>query len=356
MKEHNTPDVFIQSRYEVPVIYSVKEPSFAEGQDFRNDELIKSFMENSKLCSMSWVKLENGEELEAHRHPTESMIIVTSGSVYLTGDLKSDNKQLLNEGDVVCINVGSLHGFKAEEGQTFKGLSIQFEGLESYEMSDNPRVALELNGYESNGYESLIIENNKLAEKHHKNSLYNLVRTGKLNNKVSRKYFLHYLLTWSEAFQKMIHVRHGTLVNKDYKTIYDQHLLEEIGHDKLLSNNFIETEKYDAQLEAACNWFVHAMYDFDEIERLALVHMVIETSGDIFGNYMKQIISGNNDYFDIHAESDDDHASMGNHLFKDLNKHQYERLIEIIKIGWEHMDLIHERISCLVEIKMHNCI
>ncbi|MEZ8291863.1 cupin domain-containing protein [Vibrio sp. 10N.237.312.B06] len=336
-------NVKVVARDAVPAITSIidhgKTIELGEHRDFRNSSILKSFMDNARRCSLSWVKLTDGEILENHRHPTESMIIVTSGSVYLTGD----KQQLANEGDVICINSGALHGFKTIEGQCFRGLSVQFEGLGLYENQNNPRVV-----FECNGFESLIELNEKHVLYHHQNPLFDLVRKGEFKCISKRKVFLHYLLRWSKAFQKMLHARQATVQSVEFESIYIDHFEEELGHDKLLSEHYDPSLPYDAQLESACNWFVYSMYTLDEVQRLALVHLVVETSGHIFGSYLKNIIKGEQDYFEIHAEADDDHSSIGQEHFKNLTREQYLSLSKTLNEGWKHMDLIHERITDLI--------
>jgi quercetin dioxygenase-like cupin family protein len=322
--------------------------SLGEHRGFRRNEILNSFMDNTQRCSMSWVKLKGGEFLANHRHPTRSMIIVCKGNATLTGEVE----QTLNEGDVVIVPEGRLHGFKTILGDEFHGISVQFEGDGLYEDENNARVSFE--GSEAN-FDTLKKVNEELLQRHLNNKLFKLFKTDELRKQSNKRdLFYSALHVWSVYFQRMIHARQALCFNDDLKEIYTQHMLEEIGHDRLLAEKIESNIKtYDPILEAACTWFLSRMYSSDEVEKVVIIHMVVESSGHEFGHESKRALAEHDTdgYFVVHAEADEDHSQMGMDQLENLSTKKYEKLIAVCREAWDQMDLIHDRITelCLVK-------
>ena len=114
----------------------------------------------------------------------------------------------------------------------------------------------------------------------------------------------------SNEFQKVMFARQASCINDDFLSTFSQHFEEELGHDELLmQRDNINTEK-DAVLIASSSWFVWQMFVRDNIEKVVLVHLVLELSGDYYHEIAKGLFSDDvsSDYFSIHAEADEFHA------------------------------------------------
>ena len=130
-------EVQVIERESIPAIHAVTqngvEHNLGSVRDFQWHDVLKEFMPSAKMLSFSWVHLKPGDSLLPHEHPMKGMIILTKGSVRLTGQ----KNLLLKEGDVVITPPFSSHGFDAIEES--HGLSIQFEeGI--YTDPENARV------------------------------------------------------------------------------------------------------------------------------------------------------------------------------------------------------------------------
>jgi quercetin dioxygenase-like cupin family protein len=110
-----------------------------EQRDFRRHPALAEFLADTSRLGIAWVRLGPGQTLEPHGHPTRSMIIVCRGN----GVLLDNGEQVLNEGDVVLVPAGYVHGFRGLEPSGVEGLSIQFEGMGLYEDVENARVTFE---------------------------------------------------------------------------------------------------------------------------------------------------------------------------------------------------------------------
>ncbi len=340
--------VLTVAREEIRAITSVdiagETHHLGQQRDFRRHDGIAGFLPELGRPSFAWVRLRDGESLDVHQHPTKSMILVCNGSVQLTGD---NPKQLL-EGDTVCVPAFSKHGFSTKPGETFHGLSIQFEGEGLYEKENEARVAFD--GTLDSPLAALDRLNEELLAKHVHNSLFTLFSSGRLQREPElRARFVAALYVWSSYFQRMIHARQAVCADPVLSEEYGKHFEEEFGHDRLLRERYGITEKvYDPALEAASSWFVAQMHQLDEAQKIVVVHLVVESSGHVFGLATAEIFgktAKSGDYFDVHAEADDDHRNIGRDHLKTLPASALPQLLDTCRRAWDQIDLVHERIA-----------
>ncbi|KZM73337.1 cupin domain-containing protein [Nocardia terpenica] len=354
MTEQDVP--FVVRRTDVRAINSVAidgvRHELGEQRDFRRDERLSGFLPEDGRTSLAWVRLQDGQILGDHAHPTKSMIIICTGSVRLTGD----TEQLVEAGDIVCVPAGRLHGFRTLTGQSFDGLSVQFEGNGLYENEAEARVTFQ-NSFDSPAMTSTRAALTELraysadrCRKHQQGQLFRLFASGKLQNDGNlRSRFFSALYTFSRCFQRMVLTRQALVIDDALRLEYAGHLAEELGHDELLSTGFgVRAPAYDPILEAASNWFVAQMYGRDEAEKIVIVHMVVEASGHVFGTAAQPIFetrAAEGSYFDVHAEADDGHACLGQEYLANLSEARLRELRAICEKAWDQMDLVHDRIA-----------
>ncbi|MFF4412366.1 cupin domain-containing protein [Streptosporangium sp. NPDC001559] len=333
------------ARHDIRAITSVRVDGdihqLGQQRDFRRNDALAAFLPEAGRPSFAWVRLRDGESLAVHRHPTKSMILVCSGSVLLLG---SDEREL-SEGDVVCVPPESDHGFRTRPGEEFHGLSVQFEGAGLYEDGHTPRASFGGSGEALAELERL---NETLLLRHRGNALFTLFDSGRLTKEpVLRARFLAALYVWATYFQRMLHARQATCSEEPLRAEYGEHLREELGHDRLLLEQYdADTDVYDPILEAAGSWFVAQMYQMDEAQRIVLVHMVVESSGHLFGLTTSEIFQEEaGGYFALHAQADDDHRNVGRAHLTALPPSAFPALAETCRRAWDQMDLVHERIA-----------
>jgi quercetin dioxygenase-like cupin family protein len=321
-----------------------------EHRDFRRHSAFRDFIPEHGRTSFSWVRLREGEVLDDHVHPVSSMILVCSGSVHLTGDVSTR----LDEGDTVCVPAGSTHGFRTDRGQQFHGLSIQFEGNGLYEDERSPQVAFGHRG--RSRFDDLEQFNGMRLEKHGRNALFQLLSADQFQtHSARRRRFLEALYIWSRYFQRMIHARQAFCSEPDLVPLYADHLRDELGHDAMLrAQHGLDGSLYDPILEGASQWFVNMMLRADEAEKIVIVHMVVESSGCLFGRASRAAFGPQERppgecYFDLHAQADDDHRSIGRSYLQALPPARFARLIDTCGKAWDQMDLVHQRIAVLTD-------
>jgi hypothetical protein len=198
----------------------------------------------------------------------------------------------------------------------------------------------------------LFEKNRKFIAEYQYSPLMELVRSNKVNNSQVRTEILDCIQTFSNYFQKAVMLRYVTTEHSSVALVAAQHLDEEFKHNEALAKDRSDkSPKWDPILEATSCWFAWKMLTLDNIEKTALMHLVLETSADIFfcaaDKVMKQF--GETNYFSLHADLDEQHAAMGERLLLNLSEAEYQRLGEVLDTGWAMLIMACNRIATLAE-------
>lgn len=302
---------------------------------------VADFLPKDNATAMSWVNLSEGEELAAHRHSEQSLIVITEG----TGEVFGDVDGALSAGDMVLVPAGSLHGFRAT-GEGFWALSIQYNGAALYEDPDSPRVAFE----QARGtrIDQLLSRNAERVEQYRSSMLMQLVQDATVCDGAVRETLLDCLQTWSDYFQLLLHLRFALTEDTDHKRVAREHLEEEMGHnDNLRAQRSRNTaHPWDAVMQSAMGWFKQAMLSGTDMERTLLMHLVLESSGEVFHASATSIF-GDMAHFREHGEDDGAHAEYGIGLLKKASPAQLDGLEQVLENGWNMMTVLCDRMAVL---------
>ncbi len=196
-----------------------------------------------------------------------------------------------------------------------------------------------------NSFEELIKYNEKLFQLFTQRPFFLMIKENSELSLIKRQRFLNCVQVFSNEFQKVMFARQASCVDKKYLPTFTKHFEEELGHDDLLmQRKNIKTEK-DAVLTASSSWFVWQMFVRDNIEKVVLVHLVLELSGDFYHELAKEHFEGDvdSDFFSIHAEADEFHANMGVDLLVDLSDENYKQLKDVVKQSWQMLTVMVDR-------------
>jgi quercetin dioxygenase-like cupin family protein len=106
-----------------------------EFRDFRwNAELRAVFSATADL-SLSWAHLLHREQLDAHTHAIQSMMVIYEGEGRVFGDLRSP----LRAGDVLVVPPGCVHGFEGGPAGLW-AMTVQLDEGGFYTNPEKPRV------------------------------------------------------------------------------------------------------------------------------------------------------------------------------------------------------------------------
>jgi quercetin dioxygenase-like cupin family protein len=343
--------VTIIPRTEIPAISEVvhegKTENLGELRDFRWHEQLKKFLPQEDTVSFSWVKLKSGETLRPHEHSTASMIICYRGQ----GELLGEKKRILNEGDVVAVPAFCTHGFTGKGEDGLWALSIQF-GMGIYTDPNHPRVTF----IEDNStFESLLAFNQSCIEAFKKVRFLKMLSDGTLDNPRKRQRYVDALQIWSNTNQDLLFARQGSVSDQRFVPIFLKHLFEEVGHDQVHANREEtfqpeNTLTEDPIIEAIANWFICQMFRRDNVEKAALIHLIIENGSDIYHKAARPILNAtvNDHYFELH-EADTEHAKIAHDLLNHLSAAQYKELHQVVKKGWQMIHCMTDRVCELVD-------
>jgi quercetin dioxygenase-like cupin family protein len=315
-----------------------KKYNLGQLQEFRKHPILSTFIPEVSRLSMSWVKLKNGETLEAHQHPTSSMIIVCEGE----GEVVGDCHQPLQAGDMVIVPPRSKHGFIGRGKSGFWALSVQFEGLGLYEDREAPRVHfVEGSSGKYPSIEALLREQAEQEKKFKKNPLMKLVHSPDSKKPEVKARLLEALNYWSDWFQKLLAARISVGGKMEFSEAAQQHMQEEIGHNKILfhlrKDNPITF--WDPLLDSAASWFYHQMLTGSDEEKTVLMHLVLEGASTQFHTEAKELFPDSH-FFEMHSTLDEDHFEMGCRLLATSSKLDIPHLLTVLQHGWSVFNVL----------------
>lgn len=341
-------DIQIVKRNTIPPIHSVEHDGathcLGELRDFRWSDELKSFMAAAEDLSVSWVALADGETLEPHVHPIQSMMIVYAGGGVMLGDLS----QAISEGDVVVVPPGRLHGFRGGKDGLF-ALSIQF-GAGLYTAPEKPRVVFAADEEES--LAAVLAYNQKRLDAFARRPLFDLLADGTLDDPTKRQAYLDNLQIWVDGNQRLLFSRQASCTDDAFAGVFLQHMHDEMGHDVMHKDRAdgggVEPRRCrDAVLEAITDWFSHQMFVLDNAEKTAIIHLVIENASFVYHQKAMPVLGKyvNEHYFEVHVTADDGHAALGVELLQNESPRSYARIRRIIAEAWDMVDAMIDRVA-----------
>ncbi|MDW6002246.1 cupin domain-containing protein [Vibrio mangrovi] len=301
-------------------------------QPLNNNPEFREFINNiGNGSGISYVKLNPGETHNIHTHDVESLLIVTKGKARLLG-----KNIIVSENNIICIPRGTEHGFSCDQNSGLEGISIQFEDGALFE--NTPNITFNVKFDSAN---QLICFNKKRCKEIQGSRFFKIFDDGVVNNNYSLTVFKIYLRQWSSIFQKIMFMRQASSINKKYDDIFLEHFKEEFGHDEMLP----ESNNWDPAIDAYGNWFVLKMLQMDNLEKLVVVHLVLEKCADVFHSHAKKYIKDTEKYIESHAELDHNHSEIGRELYENLSEEKCLELIDLCDKSWAIFESLLDRIA-----------
>ncbi len=349
---HSTADFYLDKvvivrREDIPTLTKVtidgEDHSLGILKDLRKHTNLARFIPEYGRVSLAWVRLEKGEVLANHEHPTASMVVICQGEGRVTGDLDA----MLHAGDIVAIPPGCQHGFIGAGDSGHWALSIQFEGKGLYEDPSQGRVRFIKN--KSDNLHCLLEQSESRANKHKDNPLFSLVTSPQINELKYRAALLDCIQVWSNCFHRILLVRSAVTESGPFLDLFEQHLSEEFSHNADLAKDRGAALKrvWDPVLDSTCHWFIWKMLTLDARAKLVLVHMVLEVGAAVFHEIANPILTPfqETQYFKQHDEADPSHRVMGLNLLEDIDSVNYRHLLQVLNEGWDMLEALCARIA-----------
>ncbi len=324
----------VVKRETIPPIRSVDQQGHVHGlgelRDFRWSAELRQFMPDASEFSVSWVRLEHEEVLHPHTHPIQSMLVVYAGSGRMLGDLC----QPISEGDVIVVPPGRMHGFVGGlEG--LHALSIQFgEGL--YTTPEKPRVIFtDANGSLS----ALLLYSEKRQQEFSRSSLFEMLEDGTLRQPSRRAMFVECVRIWDAERNKLLMCRQATTMDPTYERAFLADLRSKLG-DRADLGEAVDVR--DATLQSLASWFSYQMYVLDNVEKAALVHLVVEKAAAVLDEATERALGDVSCRPASRSSSPSDGRDL--ELLRNETDATYTRLRRLVSEAWDMVFALTERI------------
>ncbi|HVT62379.1 MAG TPA: hypothetical protein VHD33_02680 [Legionellaceae bacterium] len=196
--------------------------------------------------------------------------------------------------------------------------------------------------------QTILTKNAEHLQNFQTNALMHCIQSTKMQDSIYRERLLDGIQVLSNYFQKIIMLRSVLTENTRFLKIAQIHLTEEFGHNiSLMKDRHQKPPIWDAVLEGCCAWFAWKMFTLDDVDRTLLVHLVLESSANLFFHQAHQIMTryGETNYFKLHSDVDEHHEALGITLLKGLNELHYLHLLDIQQQGWDMLNTICRRIA-----------
>jgi quercetin dioxygenase-like cupin family protein len=286
----------------------------------------------------SWVGLRAGQRLVDHRHPMDSMIVITKGSVFLTGASVS----LCVAGDVVQVPAGVLHGFRCGVGQSFEGLSIQPGDTGIYSDASRPAVTFSQTPAEARIAE-LEADAARQLEDFRSHAALVFLRSKREWDPTVERFFAAFSV-WSRQFQQLVALRRKLDRGTPLEPLADWHYAEELGHDSLLR---LPTTGVRPECRAALREWNRRLTTIFRVatplERAAAMHTAIETSATHFYGALGAL--GTSPALRLHVAPhahDDVHADAVAPYLRHASAEELVGVWEVVNATWDQLQTLFD--------------
>jgi mannose-6-phosphate isomerase-like protein (cupin superfamily) len=333
MEQQTNKSPSVIPRSDIPVS-SNNEDGDLEVRPFQAHKLLSSMLPASTIA-LAWTQARAGKDVELRSHATPGLLIILEGRAILMGGLS----RKVEAGDVITLPRDHEYGFTAVGSSGLHALHVAFEG----DPASYTDEALTL--------PQLLARNEERLQTVLNNSFFTLLRMRGIDSERKRSAMRESLRVFSDAFQTLLFTRQATCRDEEYSAQFNQHLLEELGHNNLLSVTGTSLVAKDAVLRAMSSWFCHQMLVLDNAEK-AVVNLVLETGGYYLGTLSMPMFEGDTAqrYFDTHAEDDAHHKDLSAGLLEGLHPQAYCRLQRVLDSTWDMVDAMTQRFAKLIEL------
>jgi mannose-6-phosphate isomerase-like protein (cupin superfamily) len=321
-------------RSDIPISDAPENNGF-EVRQFDAHALLSTMVGRSDVA-LAWTRARQGQEIGLRSHPTRGLLVILEGNGQLVGRIQ----RTVGQGDVITVPSHQEYGFRAIGPQGLHALHVAF--------GEDPAPKRT----EARTIEQLLAHNETRAQAALDTPFYVLLRDGTVKSVRKRAMMREALRVFSDAFQTILFTRQATCRDEHFRDTFHSHLLEELGHNKLLKVSGRSRAAVDPILRATSAWFCHQMLVLDNSSK-AIVNLVLETAGYYFHTLASPVFASDEsaDYFHAHAESDEQHKEICVGLVKDLHPENYRQLHRALEHTWDMFDVMTRRIAHLVELE-----
>jgi len=328
--------ITIVKRDTIPPLRTADAPgdSAGERRDFRWNDQLRAFMPGASQLSVSWVRLEPGERLPPRALSVDSLMVVYGGSADIVGDV---TRAVATE-DVVVLPGGCMHGFVGGPQGLF-ALSIQ--------LGDALAAAPVERGHPADPEHTLagLLDYNaaRLAD-FERGAIFELWSDGTLDDPTRRENYRDALRSWISRSSALLLVRQASCADAKFSPSFLAQLVEVLGRGMFVDPALVRLSSSAARdpvLVALADWFTRQMYVLDNVEKVALVDLVVTAANAALGR------SDEGCRFWAHGYAE--RAAESALLLRGEAPHTYARLRSIVGEAWDMIGAMTDRVVELTD-------
>jgi len=298
-----------------------------ELRDFRWNDQLRAFMPDVSDLSVSWVRLEPGEILQPRAHSVDSLMVVYGGSADIVGGVT----RAVAAEDVVVLPSGCEHGFVGGPQGLF-ALSIQLGEAAPSSDREQPQNA-------EHTLEGLLEYNAARLEEFQNRAIFELWSDGTLDDPTRHAKYRDALRSWISKSSALLLVRQANCSDAKYTPSFLAQLVEEWGRGILVDPALIRVSEgagRDPVLSALADWFTRQMYVLDNVEKVAIVDLVVTGANAALGR--------SDDGCRVWAHGYAERAAETSLLLRGEAPHTYARLHQIVAEAWDMVGALTDRV------------
>jgi hypothetical protein len=300
-----------------------------ELRDFRWNDQLRAFMEGASDLSVGWVRLGPGELLQPRTLDVDLLMVVYQGSADIVGDLT----RAVSAEDVVVVPSGAMHGFVGGP-QGLYALAIQL-GEKASLVEETGVTASD----PEHTLQGLLEYNSSRLGEFQQRAIFELAADGTLNDPRCRATYRDGLRLWASQSSGLLTVRQACCIDGKYAPAFLAELVLEWSRGMPLDPALTRVSTpvaRDPILIALADWFTRQMYLLDNVEKVALVDLVVASANAALGRNEQECRLWSHGY--------GEHAAATSLLLRGETPHTYARLRSLVAEAWDMVGALTDRL------------
>jgi hypothetical protein len=298
-----------------------------ELRDFRWNDQLRAFMPRASDLSVGWVRLGPGELLKPRALNVDLLMVVYEGSADIVGDLT----RAVAAEDVVVVPSGCKHGFVGGPQGLF-ALAIELGEAAPVVAREQPLDA-------EHTLQGLLDYNSSRLGEFKTRAIFELLTDGTLDDPSRHATYRDALSLWGSQSSSLLLVRQACCIDGKYAPSFLAGLLEELSRGLPIDLTLAKQSSGAARdpiLIALADWFTRQTYVLDNVEKVALVDLVVTSANAALGR------SDQGSRLWAHGHSE--RAAETSLLLRGETAHTYARLRSIVAEAWDMIGALTDRI------------
>ncbi len=245
-------------------------------RDLSRSPEVREFIPDGAQFSPTWLALNATETLSSWNCRTPTLLVACSGS----GEISCDQEYWkLGPGQIALVHPGTRLGVSpGPSGIGILKVELAPHAEGSAYAGDATRASLLNTTHAPRALDELLSYNNTRVEEFRASPLIEILTGGRLTHESVRGTYFEQRHVWLLGCQNALFARQSSCDDPKFSSEFTTDLREELAlHDILASDR----RRPDPALSALAGWFSYQMYVVDDVEKLALTHLVLAQANGV---------------------------------------------------------------------------